>query len=113
MPNRAVFCDRLLSALDACAATGGSFAVAFIDIDDFKIVNDSIGHAAGDNLLKEMAVRLIAAAGAHAILSRFGGDEFTLLLENADEAAAAATAQRIIESLRQPIMVSDFEIYTG
>ena len=113
LPNRAVFCDRLLSALDACAATGGSFAVAFIDIDDFKIVNDSTGHAAGDTLLKEMAVRLIAAAGAHAILSRFGGDEFTLLLENADEAAAAATAQRIIESLRQPIMVSDFEIYTG
>ena len=113
LPNRAVFCDRLRSALDASSATGGSFAVAFIDIDDFKIVNDSTGHAAGDTLLKEMAVRLIAAAGAHAILSRFGGDEFTLLLENADEAAAAATAQRIIESLRQPIMVSDFEIYSG
>ena len=113
LPNRAVFCDRLRSALDACSPTGETFAVAFIDIDDFKIVNDSIGHAAGDNLLKEMAVRLSTAAGANAILSRFGGDEFTLLLENADEAAAAATAQRIIESLRQPITVSDFEIYTG
>ena len=113
LPNRAVFCDRLRSALDTCSPTGDTFAVAFIDIDDFKIVNDSIGHAAGDNLLKEMAVRLSTAAGANAILSRFGGDEFTLLLENADEAAAAATAQRIIESLRQPITVSDFEIYTG
>ena len=113
LPNRAVFCDGLRSALDSCAATGGTFAVAFIDIDDFKIVNDSIGHAAGDNLLKEMAVRLSIAAGPNAILSRFGGDEFTLLLENADEAAAAATAQRIIESLKQPITVGDFEIYSG
>ena len=113
LPNRAVFCDGLRNALECCASTGASFAVAFIDIDDFKIVNDSIGHAAGDNLLKEMAVRLTTAAGPNAILSRFGGDEFTLLLENTDEASAAATAQRIIESLRQPIMVSDFEIYSG
>ena len=113
LPNRAVFCDGLRTALDSCAATGGTVAVAFIDIDDFKIVNDSIGHAAGDNLLQEMAVRLSIAAGPSAILSRFGGDEFTLLLENTDEAAAAATAQRIIESLKQPITVGDFEIYSG
>lgn len=113
LPNRAVFCDRLRNALDSCPPTGCTFAVAFIDIDDFKIVNDSIGHAAGDNLLKEMAIRLSAAAGGDAVLSRFGGDEFTLLLENADEVAAAATAQRIIESLRQPIKVGDYEIYSG
>lgn len=73
LPNRAVFCDGLRNALECCASTGGTFAVAFIDIDDFKIVNDSIGHAAGDNLLKEMAVRLTTAAGPNAILSRFGG----------------------------------------
>lgn len=113
LPNRAVFCDRFRNALDSCPSKGCTFAVLFIDIDDFKIVNDSIGHAAGDNLLKEMAVRLTTAAGPNAVLSRFGGDEFTLLLEEADEAVAAAIAQRIIESLRQPIQVGDFEIYSG
>lgn len=113
LPNRAVFCDRLRNALDSCPSQGCTFAVLFIDIDDFKIVNDSIGHAAGDNLLKEMAVRLTNAAGPSAVLSRFGGDEFTLLLEEANEAVAATTAQRIIESLRQPIQVGDFEIYSG
>ncbi|HZF62396.1 MAG TPA: EAL domain-containing protein [Desulfovibrio sp.] len=113
LPNRAVFCDRLQKALDCYPPTSCQFAVAFIDIDDFKIVNDSIGHAAGDSLLKEMAVRLTTAAGADAVVSRFGGDEFTLLLENVDDAKAAATARRIIESLRQPISVCGFEIYAG
>lgn len=60
-----------------------------------------------------MALRLTTAAGADAVVSRFGGDEFTLLLENVDDAKAAATAQRIIESLRQPISVCGFEIYAG
>ena len=113
LPNRAVFYDRLQQALENYSPTGSQFAVAFIDIDDFKIVNDSIGHAAGDSLLKEMALRITAAAGPDAVVSRFGGDEFTLLLENVDDAKMATIALRIIESLRQPIAVCDFEIYAG
>jgi len=113
LPNRAVFCDRLNKLLESCPSTGRQFAIAFIDIDDFKIVNDSIGHAAGDNLLKEMAKRLTAAAGNKATVSRFGGDEFTLLLEDADAQKATSIARQIIESLRQPITVSGYEIYTG
>lgn len=113
LPNRAVFFESVQKAISCSQNEHTRFAIAFIDIDDFKVVNDSIGHAAGDSLLKELTNRMVDAAGTNALVSRFGGDEFTLLLENASESDVESTAARIIESLKQPVTVCGYEIYAG
>ncbi|WP_243311815.1 bifunctional diguanylate cyclase/phosphodiesterase [Fundidesulfovibrio agrisoli] len=113
LPNRTLFNDRIQQAIEGCAATGGRFAVAFIDIDNFKIVNDSLGHSTGDELLRELAKRLRELLRATDIIARFGGDEFAMLLHNADRAIADKTARRISEALTRPIRVGGQEIYAG
>ncbi len=112
LANRALFRDRLEHALDRAARSKASLAVLFLDLDDFKLVNDSLGHAAGDTLLIEVARRLTNCLRGGDTAARFGGDEFAVLMEeivNADE--ACDVAERITDALREPMAVLDREIH--
>src|SRR5919202_4533908 len=81
LPNRALFGDRLQQALARARRDAAPVAVAMIDLDDFKSVNDSMGHAAGDDLLRGVAERLSGALRDSDTVARFGGDEFALIVE--------------------------------
>lgn len=103
LPNRSLFDDRLRQAL-ARADRGGGFAVCFIDLDRFKLINDSLGHGAGDAVLVEVARRLGAVCRGADTLARLAGDEFVMLLEGmGNSEAAAAIACRILAGLAPPV----------
>ena len=111
LANRALFRDRLDHALERATRSKASLAVLFLDLDDFKLVNDSLGHASGDTLLIEVANRLTDCLRGGDTAARFGGDEFAILMEeliSVDE--ACDVADRITAALREPIMVQDREI---
>jgi diguanylate cyclase (GGDEF)-like protein/PAS domain S-box-containing protein len=111
LPNRANFLARLDGALAASMHSGSTLAVLFVDVDRFKMVNDSLGHEAGDRLLFDVANRLRACVRPSDVVARFGGDEFTLLLDDVSSpGAAVATAQRINEVLRNPLEFEGKEI---
>lgn len=106
LPNRALFLDRLTHALARSERQGLAVAVLFVDLDNFKVVNDSLGHSVGDALLSEVSMRLGTCARAGDTVARLGGDEFTLLLEDLPgEAAAVEVAARIADSLRSPLVL--------
>ncbi|HVB06354.1 MAG TPA: EAL domain-containing protein [Acidimicrobiales bacterium] len=107
LPNRRLFLDHLDHALRRAERNHGLHAVLFCDVDRFKIVNDSLGHHVGDSLLMAIAERIAATLRPGDTLARFGGDEFTLLLEDVQEGEAAAAAERILEALRSPITLPD------
>jgi diguanylate cyclase (GGDEF)-like protein len=110
LPNRALFIDRLGVALDRSRRTGSSVAVLFVDVDNFKDVNDSMGHAAGDRLLIEMSGRLRKMLRPMDTVARFGGDEFTLLFEElSSEREVVLIAERIGASVRAPIRLETGE----
>jgi diguanylate cyclase (GGDEF)-like protein/PAS domain S-box-containing protein len=117
--SRFYFLDRLESALDALANGGSRFAILFLDLDRFKIVNDSLGHAAGDELLVEIARRLrlgVQGAGREtkqSVVARFGGDEFAVLLNGAGPAEAAEIAQRILCDLSTPFRLGSRQMFPG
>ena len=101
LPNRTLFGDRLATALFYAAQTNSQLAVMFLDLDRFKLVNDSLGHAAGDQLLQEVARRLKSCLRESDLVARWAGDEFTLLLPNLHSIEdATAIAQKILLSLR-------------
>jgi diguanylate cyclase (GGDEF)-like protein/PAS domain S-box-containing protein len=109
LPNRAHFVDRLGEAIDRRAHTQGEVAVAFIDIDNFKVINDSLGHGAGDRLLTAIADRLSSVLRDGDVVARFGGDEFTVLLcDVTDEAHALRICERLAGVL-QPAFLLDGE----
>jgi diguanylate cyclase (GGDEF)-like protein/PAS domain S-box-containing protein len=111
LPNRASFLTRLEAAVDAAAESGRSLAVLFLDVDRFKLVNDTLGHDAGDRLLFDVANRLRACVRPQDLVARFGGDEFTLLLDEiGDIGAAVVIAQRITDALRAPMQFEGREI---
>jgi diguanylate cyclase (GGDEF)-like protein len=104
LPNRLLFRDRLEQELAAVSEGRGRGALLYIDLDHFKRVNDTVGHAAGDQLLQIVAQRLRACVKEGDTVSRLGGDEFTVILRNvADPESAAIVAERIIDSIRVPV----------
>ncbi|HEY8763641.1 MAG TPA: EAL domain-containing protein [Solirubrobacteraceae bacterium] len=110
LPNRALFLDRLGVALDRSRRTSASVAVLFLDVDDFKDVNDKLGHAAGDVVLTELADRLRRMLRPMDTVARFGGDEFTLLFEDlASEREVVLIAERISHAATLPITLDDGE----
>jgi diguanylate cyclase (GGDEF)-like protein/PAS domain S-box-containing protein len=112
LPNRVLFMDRLEVALSRADRHRHRAAVIFLDLDRFKLVNDSMGHTAGDELLKVVAERLRAAVRPSDTVARFGGDEFVILCEEiADDDAAFDIAQRLADALAQPIDLSEGEIF--
>ena len=107
LPNRALFMDRLTHALIRGARSQTSVAVFFIDLDNFKKINDTLGHDAGDELLKTTAHRLLEALRSSDTAARLGGDEFVLLLENISEIGQAKiVADRVLASLLQPVVLN-------
>jgi diguanylate cyclase (GGDEF)-like protein len=111
LPNRRAFTEMLESML-ADAATS-QVGVLFIDLDDFKIVNDSLGHAAGDELLRVVAQRLRSVARAGETVTRLGGDEFAIVLSAEGSATAVAVAQRALEALDDPVHIDDTVVSVG
>ena len=101
-----MFGDRLTHALELGDRTGEPLAVLFVDLDEFKTVNDSLGHAAGDELLISAAERAVVVARSSDSVARLGGDEFAFLLERTSEDAAELFAERLVEELRAPLVVA-------
>lgn len=115
LPNRSLFIERLGKAMTYSMGTQRpTYAVLFLDLDGFKVVNDSLGHAAGDELLTEIAHRLRRCLRPWDTVARHGGDEFTVLVEQLDSLNDAIdVAQRIQHELSQPIRLHDHEIFTN
>jgi diguanylate cyclase (GGDEF)-like protein/PAS domain S-box-containing protein len=99
LANRALFRDRVAHALARSGRDNSETSVLFLDLDDFKTINDSLGHAAGDEVLAQVAVRLRGCLRPEDTAARLGGDEFAILLEEAGRSAAVMVAQRCLESL--------------
>ncbi|HTO97405.1 MAG TPA: EAL domain-containing protein [Myxococcales bacterium] len=115
LPNRALFMERLGQAqARARGRSGGAFAVLFLDLDRFKLVNDSMGHRAGDQLLVAIARRLDRIRRAGDTVARLGGDEFAVLVEGVEDAPAAGrVADRVHRELAQPFDIAGQEVFTS
>jgi diguanylate cyclase (GGDEF)-like protein len=112
LPNRALFIDRLELGLRRTQRLDCRPAVLFLDVDRFKLVNDSLGHAAGDELLREVAARLVASVRTGDTTARFGGDEFAVLLEDVEgREVAEQVAIRILDALRAPLSIAGRDIF--
>lgn len=106
LANQSLFRDRVEHALARIERTGGSLAVLFIDLDDFKAVNDSLGHPVGDELLVATSDRLLTCLRPKDTAARLGGDEFAVLIEDLEgETQATGVAERILAVLREPLML--------
>ena len=113
LPNRALFMDRLRQAIAHAARKENTFAVLFIDLDNFKVVNDSMGHGAGDELLCGVAARLRDCVRSSDTVARFGGDEFALLIEDATVSEAEMATQRIADAMCRPHVIGRQSIYSS
>jgi diguanylate cyclase (GGDEF)-like protein/PAS domain S-box-containing protein len=111
LPNRALFLDRLGHALVRSRRHGGRLAVLFVDLDRFKLVNDGMGHRAGDSVLLDAARRLSEAARTEDTVARFGGDEFTILCENAGEEEARVVAERVLAGFAPAFSVEERDFH--
>ncbi|HEY8856198.1 MAG TPA: EAL domain-containing protein [Rugosibacter sp.] len=115
LPNRRLLMDRLKKVLSANSRSGKHGALLFIDLDNFKSINDTLGHAAGDVMLHHVALRLLACVRHEDTVARLGGDEFVVMLENLNEDLATATEQaestgdKILAALRAPYLLNSKE----
>jgi diguanylate cyclase (GGDEF)-like protein len=114
LPNRALLADHLRIAIERARRRGHLFAVLFLDLDRFKNINDSLGHAAGDCLLVETARRLENCSRPSDTVARLGGDEFAVLLDGLEsECDAVRVAARVLEQLARPFHLGGHEVYTA
>jgi diguanylate cyclase (GGDEF)-like protein len=114
LPNRAMFEDRAREAVARAQRRGETAALLFLDLDHFKDVNDSLGHEAGDALLRSAAERLRGCVRGEDFLARIGGDEFCILLQGlAEPREAAAVAQKAVEALSRPWRIGEREVACG
>ena len=122
LPNRALFADRLEEALAVAAHRQWTVGLFYLDLDNFRVVNESLGHQAGDELLIKVAARLsdcisdvgASGVGARATVARLGGDEFVVLVDQvASEAEAESLAEQLTGALADPIQVADHEVVTS
>jgi diguanylate cyclase (GGDEF)-like protein len=105
LPNRRLLQDRVQQALREAAASGGSVAFLYLDLDRFKTLNDSLGHRSGDELLMKLAQRLSDCIAAGDTVSRLGGDEFVVLLRNTSMAETVSQGERILNALRETVVI--------
>jgi two-component system cell cycle response regulator len=109
--NRTLFNDRLTHALARARRAGRRVALMFIDLDQFKTINDTLGHEAGDSVLQLVAEQLLGAVRQTETVSRLGGDEFSVLIEPFDDVSTATTvAERILGRLQRPVSLSGEEV---
>jgi diguanylate cyclase (GGDEF)-like protein/PAS domain S-box-containing protein len=112
LANRALFTDRIDHALARTSRDNGGLAVLFTDLDDFKVINDSLGHAAGDELLQQVGRRLRSCVRTMDTVARFGGDEFAVLIEDVNRLeVVASVADKILETLTEPFEIEDKEVF--
>jgi diguanylate cyclase (GGDEF)-like protein/PAS domain S-box-containing protein len=110
LPNRTLLQDRVEQALVAAEREGKQVALMFVDLDHFKTINDSLGHFAGDQLLTEVAHRLVACGRRMDTVARLGGDEFVVLLGETTLEGAGAVARKIIDSVAQPYQIEQHQL---
>ncbi len=114
LPNRSNFIEHLNEAITRARRRPGQLALLFIDLDRFKTINDTLGHDLGDELIKQVAKRICKAVRETDIVSRFGGDEFTVLLPDLnDEFHASMVAEAILERLAEPFLLDGHEVYSS
>lgn len=114
LANRVLFRDRVEHALMRYKRQDTPLAVLFLDLDNFKNINDSLGHAAGDELLKAVSERLMNCVRFGDTVARLGGDEFAILLEDTDEPNnAVIIAERVLESAREPFQIEGYDVMVG
>jgi len=114
LTNRTLFNDQLRYAIDMAKINHTKMALLYIDIDQFKLVNDTLGHATGDLLLQKMAQRLLLHFSGTKTVARLGGDEFAVILENIQDMNSAITnAQGLINAFNSPFVINSHEIFSG
>jgi len=114
LPNRRLFFDRLSHALRRAKRQEAGVALLYLDLDHFKWINDNLGHAAGDKLLKEASQRLKESIRESDTVARIGGDEFAIVLTDVDEEKGAeAVARKILVKMQEPMFLKDNEVYVG
>lgn len=110
LPNRSRLGEHLDFAINLAKRSSGSLALMFLDLDNFKDINDSLGHSIGDGLLVKLATRLRDMVRAEDTVSRWGGDEFILMLPNIDAQGAAQVARKLLEAISQPIHIERYDL---
>jgi len=114
LPNRLLFRERLKSALAMVQRQNGRLAVMFIDLDRFKVINDTLGHLAGDALLQQVAQRISACLRSSDTVGRLGGDEFAVLVPDPEgEFDVSVVARRLVEALAQPVVLEGQELFVS
>jgi diguanylate cyclase (GGDEF)-like protein len=113
LANRTLFKRHLDLAVERRRRDDRGVAVMFIDLDDFKLVNDSFGHSAGDELLRQAADRLRAVTRRSDVVARQGGDEFLCLIDDVDAEGAELIARKVVEALSPPFVVANAEVYVS
>ena len=112
LPNRLLFRDRVVNAIAQAKRHRRGIAVMYLDLDHFKLVNDGLGHSVGDGLLSEVAARLQGSIRASDTISRLGGDEFTILLNDTNSTEAVfAVARKVLQSVARPFRVNGHELF--
>ena len=112
LPNRILFDDRMKQTFAHASRNRQKFAMLFMDLDRFKLINDTLGHVMGDLVLQRVSERILGCLRAEDTLARFGGDEFCLLLPDIpSKESVAAVAEKILKSVRQPFSINNHELY--